>query len=281
MPRTGSAYSLPVSADYPAVVDTPIDPDDHNSTLEDIATALTNSVPLDGSGTFTGNQPMGSHKLTGLAAGTTAGDSVRYEQVQLADAGLAAFVALGYSARSMAVKTGAAAWALVPSLAYGEALLNTASEAAFKALVNLEAGTDFLSPAAIAAAYQPLTANLTAFSGKTVPSGTVVGTTDAQALTNKNIRIPTSAETSGTLTSASANTTVECAGGVTLDDGAFTDGDYILFDPGTSNRTFTRATGLTMYVNGADSASATLSANQMGSAYWRSASVVVLSGAFS
>lgn len=138
----------------------------------------------------------------------------------------------------------------------------------------------YLTTAAAAAAYQPLDSDLTTWAGKTAPSGTVVGTSDPQTLTNKNIRIPTSSETTGTLTAASANTTVQCSGGVTLDDGVFTAGDYIIFDPGTSNRTFTRATGLTMYVNGADSASATLSANMMGSAYWRSASVVVLSGAF-
>ena len=139
----------------------------------------------------------------------------------------------------------------------------------------------YLTTAAAAAAYQPFDSDLTTWAGKTAPSGTVVGTSDTQTLTNKNFRIPISAETSGTLTSASANTTVPCSGGITLDDGVFTAGDYILFDPGSSNRTFTRASGLTMYVNGVDSASATLSANQQGSAHWRSASVVVLNGAFS
>lgn len=140
--------------------------------------------------------------------------------------------------------------------------------------------SSYLTTAAAAAAYQPLDSDLTTWAGKTAPSGTVVGTTDTQTLTNKNIRVPTSAETSGTLTAASANTTVQCSGGVTLDDGVFTAGDYVLFDPGTSNRTFTRAAGLTMYVAGTDSASATLAANTLGSAYWRSASVVVLSGGF-
>lgn len=94
-------------------------------------------------------------------------------------------------------------------------------------------------------------------------------------------RVPLSSETSGTLTSASANKKVACSGDVTLDDGVFTTDDFILFDPGTSNRTFTRAAGLTMYVNGTNSASATLAANQMGCAHWRSSTVVVLTGAFS
>jgi hypothetical protein len=110
--------------------------------------------------------------------------------------------------------------------------------------------------------------------GPTITSPTISGGTVKS-------RIPTSSETTGTLTSASANATVQCSGGVTLDDGVFTAGDYVLFDPGASNRTFTRAAGLVMYLNGTDSASATLGANTMGSAYWRSATVCVLSGGFS
>lgn len=89
-----------------------------------------------------------------------------------------------------------------------------------------------------------------------------------------------SAETSGTLTVESRNREVVCSGDVTLDDGVFAANDWLIFDPGTSNRTFTRASGLTMYVNGVDSASATLLANQMGSAVWRSSTVVVLTGGF-
>jgi len=134
----------------------------------------------------------------------------------------------------------------------------------------------------------------------TLPTSTdtLVGRATTDTLTNKTLtspaintptivggtvksRIPTSSETTGTLTSASANATVQCSGGVTLDDGVFTAGDYVLFDPGASNRTFTRAAGLVMYLNGSDSATATLSANTMGSAYWRSATVCVLSGGFS
>jgi len=50
------------------------------------------SINVNGTTTFAANQPMGSFKLTGLAAGSSAGDSVRYEQVILRD-GSQAFTA--------------------------------------------------------------------------------------------------------------------------------------------------------------------------------------------
>lgn len=94
-------------------------------------------------------------------------------------------------------------------------------------------------------------------------------------------RVAVSGEASGTLTAASANKHLALSGNVTLDNGVFTANDKMTFDPGTSARTFTRGSGVTMYVAGVDSATATLAANQMGGAHWRSASVVVLAGAFS
>jgi hypothetical protein len=51
-----------------------------NANLDLIATA----IQRDGSVAFTANQPMGGFKFTGLAAGSGAGDSVRYEQAILA-----------------------------------------------------------------------------------------------------------------------------------------------------------------------------------------------------
>lgn len=94
-------------------------------------------------------------------------------------------------------------------------------------------------------------------------------------------RVPLSSETSGTLSSASANKKCLLTGNITLNDGVFTAHDFVLLDPGTSARTVTRDTGATMYVNGTNSASATLAANQMGTAHWRTDAIAVLSGALS
>jgi hypothetical protein len=74
-------YSLP--AGNPVVTGTTISSSTTNTTNSDIATALTNCITRDGQSTPSANLPMNVKKLTGLAAGTSAGDSVRYEQVLL------------------------------------------------------------------------------------------------------------------------------------------------------------------------------------------------------
>ena len=51
-----------------------------NNTLSDIASGLSTCLLKDGSQTVTANIPMGGFKFTGLAAGTAAGNSLRYEQ---------------------------------------------------------------------------------------------------------------------------------------------------------------------------------------------------------
>lgn len=82
MPFNGSGtYSLP--AGNPVVTGTTISSTTTNSTNSDIATALTNCLTRDGQSTPSANLPMNSKKLTGLAAGTSAGDSVRYEQTAI------------------------------------------------------------------------------------------------------------------------------------------------------------------------------------------------------
>ena len=82
MPFNGSGtYTLP--AGNPVTTGTTISSTVQNNTTSDIAAALTNCLTRDGQSTPSANLPMNSKKLTGLAAGTSAGDSVRYEQVVL------------------------------------------------------------------------------------------------------------------------------------------------------------------------------------------------------
>lgn len=73
MPRNGSGvYSLP--AGYLAVTGQAATATQHNTPLEDIASEITASLPVAGTKAMTGNLPMGSNKITGMADGTTSTD---------------------------------------------------------------------------------------------------------------------------------------------------------------------------------------------------------------
>jgi len=80
MPRNGAGtYTLP--AGNPVVSATNINVTWGNTTMNDLAGALTASIANDGQTPALANLPMAGNKLIGLSAGTAAGDSVRFEQV--------------------------------------------------------------------------------------------------------------------------------------------------------------------------------------------------------
>jgi len=108
----------------------------------------------------------------------------------------------------------------------------------------------------------------------------LVGSTEIGRVTSAGIQIPVaiSSETTGTLTSASRNKQLQLTGGITMPNSVFSAGDMQVIDPGTSSQTITRGSGIVMYVNGTDSASATVPANHICGAVWRSSSVCVLTG---
>lgn len=79
MSRNGSGvYNLP--AGNPVVTGTAISSTWANTTLNDIATALTGSVASDGQTAMTGPLAMGNNKITEMAAGVASGDAVEYSQ---------------------------------------------------------------------------------------------------------------------------------------------------------------------------------------------------------
>lgn len=80
MPRNGSGVYATYTPGNPVVAGTTIDPVAFNNTTTDLATAMTNSVARNGEGVPTANWPMAGFKLTGLANGTIAGDSLAYGQ---------------------------------------------------------------------------------------------------------------------------------------------------------------------------------------------------------
>ena len=70
------------TAGQPVVSGTVISSSAFNALTADLATGLSTCITKDGQTTITANIPMGSNKITGLAAGTTATDAANLSQVQ-------------------------------------------------------------------------------------------------------------------------------------------------------------------------------------------------------
>jgi hypothetical protein len=79
MSRNGSGiYNLPTG--NPVVTGTTITSNWANTTLSDLATAMTGSVAADGQTPITGNIQMGNNKITGMANGTSLTDAATVGQ---------------------------------------------------------------------------------------------------------------------------------------------------------------------------------------------------------
>lgn len=81
MPRNGSGIYGP-PAGTTAVPNSTIESADYNAVVADISQALTDSINVNGTAPFQSNQPMGNNKLTGLASGSAATDSITLGQAQ-------------------------------------------------------------------------------------------------------------------------------------------------------------------------------------------------------
>jgi len=95
MARNGSGVYNIYTPGNPVVTGTTISSTAFNNTINDIATALTGSISADGQTPITANIPMNSHKLTGLAAPTVAGDALSYGGVVAGSIGAFTSSALG------------------------------------------------------------------------------------------------------------------------------------------------------------------------------------------
>ena len=88
-----------------------------------------------------------------------------------------------------------------------------------------------------------------------------------------------STETTGTLTVASANETIQATGDITIPNAVFSAGDIILIYAGASSRTITQGASVTMRLGGtATTGSRTLAARGVAMLFFVSASEVIVSG---
>jgi hypothetical protein len=93
------------------------------------------------------------------------------------------------------------------------------------------------------------------------------------------VRAAASTETTGTLTVASANRTIQATGDITIPNAVFSAGDIILIYAGASARTITQGASVTMRLGGtATTGSRTLAARGVAVLFFVSSSEVVVSG---
>jgi hypothetical protein len=82
MPRNGSGtYDLPTNSWNPAINGVSATGADWQSLINDVETALTQSLSADGQTPLTGNLNAGNNKITALAAATATGQALRFEQL--------------------------------------------------------------------------------------------------------------------------------------------------------------------------------------------------------
>jgi hypothetical protein len=152
------------------------------------------------------------------------------------------------SGASLTVSRSAASANFTVTLSGSSAILNNAASS----ILNLQVGT---------VTYVSITSALVTFSAPIVA------------------RTAASAETTGTLTVASANKTIQATGDITIDNAVFAAGDIILIYAGASSRTITEGASVTMRLGGSSTTgSRTLAARGVAVLFFVSSSEVVVSG---
>lgn len=207
--------------------------------------------------------------------------------------GTAAVKATGTSGNNVPLLDGANTWSGVQTIAAAGALIVNNTSNGFMVDMKLSGtrtgqiysdATNFILQNAAGSPVNQLVMNWStgaaAFTGAITSGGVAVPTiSSSDALTNKQIRVPVSGETSGTLTSASANKTIQATGDITINDGVFTAEDRIEIYAGASARSIVQDTGMTLRLDGsATTGTRSLAARGRAAIYFVSNSEAIVSG---
>lgn len=125
-------------------------------------------------------------------------------------------------------------------------------------------------------------ADVVAITGGSINGAAIGGTVPAAGtFTTLKGTAPAAATTTGTLVAGDADSIVTCTGGITIPPSVFSARQIVVIDGNGSARTITRGVGLTMLFNGVDTASVTLTGTGTMGAFFRSATVCIITGAIS
>lgn len=219
------------------------------------------SVPLVGAaavyyvgGTDVALADGGTGSSTASGARTNLGLVISTD-VQAYSAKLAALAAQTWAADTISYQTSTSAVSTTTLSSFGRSLIDDAAASNARTTLGLD------------------TMATQAASAVAITGGTVAGLTSFQA------RVKTSSETSGILTALSANTIVLMTGDITINNNVFTTTDHVLVYSGSSSRTITQGSGVTMRLGGsATTGSRSLAAFTEAVLFFRQSSEVVASG---
>lgn len=124
MPRVSGVYSLPPS--YKATAGQTIRTSQHNPPLEDIAQALTDSLPRDGSAAMSSDLPMNGRRVKNVGAATDDADAVRLDQVTQYDPWLASLASLAMAENKLPYASGSSTAALTEITPFARSVLDDA-----------------------------------------------------------------------------------------------------------------------------------------------------------
>lgn len=188
----------------------------------------------------------GARTALGLAIGT---------DVQAYSAVLAGFAGASLGSDKLAYSTGASSFSVADFPSFGRTLV--ANTTAADARSDLGLGTMSTQAASAVA----------------ITGGTISGLTYIQSPMKE------SPETSGTLTTLSANAIVSMTGTCTIDGGVFPAKTVIMIYAGSSSRTLTQGSSITMRLAGsATTGTRTLAARTLATLYFESSSEVIVAG---
>lgn len=163
--------------------------------------------------------------------------------------------ALTLAANKLIYATGATSVATTDLSAFGITLIDDADAATARTTLGLG------------------TMSTQAASAVAITGGTIGGVTSLQA------RSTLSSETTGTLTTLSANAIVQMTGDVLLNANVFSANDVTLFYTGAASRTFTQGSGVTMRLAGSSTTGTRAgAARSVIVGFWVSATEVVMTG---
>lgn len=297
MPRDGSGdFTL---ADGPLVNGNVADADEMNTILDDLADGLSDSINTGGTKAFGADQSFGGFKATNIGTPTQNGDAVTKSylegrigvSIQGYDATLAAMAAGTTGADVLWYWSGSDTLSSMTLTAAARAILDDATAAAIATTLGLGAGDSPQFTAINLGDASDTTITRSAAGVIAVEGVDQVNLSASQTLTNKTLTSPTINGGSSsaslqqvtgvggeTLTTTHRNADLILDGDITLPDAVFAAGNWQTLTADGSNRTITRGSGVTMYVNGVNSATATVPARTVAGVKWETASICHLIG---